>query len=232
MAYNPQQSFGYNGGTYGTQVQPVNLPNPSAALQSQIPGLPNINNQLSSLISGELSGNISPQTLQMLKNTSATNGVTTGMPGSGLNIENLLSNEGLTSNAIQQEGVGNYNSTIPTISGTQTLNPALELAGNTQNAVSAASPNPTDAANEEQTLLQQYMAELNPAGGRSATFTPSSNPYSQFPAAGGNQDYMYASNQPTTAMGGGSGSTYNPYQEFSFGGDGSSPYQWNFGQGN
>jgi hypothetical protein len=166
--FSPQQSFSYNGGAFGSNPAPINLPNPSADLNSVLPGVPGTNNQLSGVIQNELSGQISPDTMNLLQNQSAARGVSSGMPwttsGNNLNLQNLLTNAGLTSENQVSKGVSDYNSTIPTISSTQTLNPALQLEGNTQNAMDAAAPDPGAAANEEQQLLQQYMAELNPQG--------------------------------------------------------------------
>jgi len=173
--YNPQQSFSYpstdvashypqtpSQAAFGTQVGQVNLPNPSAALGAEIPGVSGLNTQLSGLIGSELAGNISPQTMQLLQNAAGTFGVNSGMPKSGLSLENLLANIGLTSQAQQQAGVANYNQTIPTVSSTQTLNPALAWEANLQNAVSAASPDPRSAAEEQLSLL---LGLSNPSGG-------------------------------------------------------------------
>lgn len=162
--YNPQQGFSYNGGAYGANVAPVNLPNPSAALAAQIPGLSGLNNQLSGVIGSELSGELSPSTMNLLKDASASAGVAGGYSGSGFQANNALANLGLTSEQVQQKGVSDYNSVIPTISGTQTLSPQLEYEANLQNAVSAAAPNPAAAAQKEQQLLQNYLSELEGGG--------------------------------------------------------------------
>lgn len=168
--YNPQQSFAYNGGAFGNNVSQVNLPNPSAALNSVLPGVSGANSQLSGLIGSELSGSVSPDVLNQLTNTAASFGVNAGLPagtpGNTLPLQQLLENVGINSQSQQQTGVQNYNQTIPTIASTQTLNPNLQYEANLQNATSAAAPNPAAAASEEQSLLQQYMSELqNPAGG-------------------------------------------------------------------
>lgn len=167
--YSGGQSFSYSGSPYGQQVQPVALPNPSAALSSVMPGVAGNNNQLSSLISSELSGNISPDVMNELQDKSAAFGVDAGLGvggGNTLNLQNLLQGIGINSEAQQAKGVADYDGVIPTVSRTQTLDPSLAYEGNLQNAVDAAAPNPAAAANEEQQLLQQYMNELkNPAGG-------------------------------------------------------------------
>jgi hypothetical protein len=171
--YNPTQNFSYNGGAYGSPVQSIPLPNPSAALNSVLPGTPGNNNQLSGLISSELSGNISPDVMNELQDKSASFGVGTGLgnaPGNTLNLQNLLTGMGINSESQQAKGVSDYNSVIPTVAKTQTLDPSLAYEANSQNAIDAAAPNPTAAANEEQQLLQQYMQELNPAGGNNGSF--------------------------------------------------------------
>lgn len=164
-AYNPQQNFAYNGGAFGNNVAPVNLPNPAADLSSVLPGTAGLDKQLSGVIGNELNGQISPQTMKLLQDKAASFGVSSGMPwttsGNNLNLQNLLGNEGLTSENQISKGVSDFNSVIPTVSSTQTLNPALQFEANSQNALNAAAPNPAAAANEEQNLLQQYLAELN-----------------------------------------------------------------------
>ena len=174
--YNPQASFSptNNSTATGTNIPQIPLPDPAAALGSQIPGLTGLNTDISSLLGTELSGGVSPSTMNLLQNKAATLGVTSGMPGSGFQNSDLLESLGLTSEGQQQAGVNNYASLIPTISGTQTLNPALQQEGNLQNAVDSAAPNPASAASEEQQLLQQYLSELNgPQGGENSSyFTP------------------------------------------------------------
>lgn len=161
--YNPQQSFAYNGGAYGANVAPVAMPQPSKDLNAVLPGLPQANQSLSNVIGSELSGEISPTTMNLLKNASASSGIASGVPGSQFQANNALANLGLTAEQLQQKGVADYNATLPTVASTQTVSPELQSQINLQNAVSAAAPNPTAAANEEQSLLQQYMSELNPA---------------------------------------------------------------------
>ena len=210
--YNPQQTFTYANNAYGSNVSPINMPNPSADLSAQLPGLSGLNSQLSGVIGSELSGSISPGTMGLLNNAAAARGVSLGQPNSPISGQIGLNLLGTTSEAQQQAGVNNYNSTIPTVSGTQTVSPALQTEVNTQNAVSAAAPNPTDAANQELSLLNQYMAELqNPAGG---TRSFSSTPYPQ-------SSQLQPLNTFGTSTGTGGGydgpsvGSYDPYSVFS-----------------
>jgi hypothetical protein len=202
--YNPQQTFSYTGGPYGSQPAPVNLPNPSADLSNLLPGLGGTNNQLSGVINSELSGTVSPDVLNQLQDKSAAFGVSVGQPagggGNSLSLENLLAGIGVNSQSQQQAGVSNYNQTVPTISSTQTLNPALQFEANTQNAVNAAAPNPTAAANQEMSLLQQYLKELeNPSSGSGSPLDATNQPPQgeSFAAAGQNPgDIHWSANPP------------------------------------
>jgi hypothetical protein len=170
-AYNPQQIFNYAGtGTgaqkkaapFGTQVAPVALPNPSMDLSAQFPNLAQANSGVSSVINSQLMGQLSPDTINQIKDQGAAWGVSAGVPGSGLATNNALRNIGLTKFAVQNQGVQNYNSTIPTISKTQTVDPNLTADVNLQNATNAAAPNPGAAASYAQSLFQQYLDKLNP----------------------------------------------------------------------
>ena len=225
--YNPQQTFTYNGGAYGSNVSPVNLPNPSSDLASVLPNVSGLNSQLSGVIGSELSGQVSPGTMSLLDNAAASRGVSLGQPNSSISNGIGLNLLGTTSEQQQQSGVNNYNSTIPTISGTQTLNPALQMEGNLQNAVSAAAPNPTAAANQELSLLDQYMAELNPpnpAGGR-GSFASAPIPQSM--------QLLPSTNSAASIIGTGGGydgtnvGSYDPYSVYStYGSSPSQPIQF------
>jgi hypothetical protein len=143
----------------------VQAPSPYSNLSAIYPNLSGTNSQISSNILNQLQGNLSPGVINNIQNQGAAWGVQSGMPGSGAAGSNMLASLGLPSEGLQQQGVANYNATLPTMYGTQTLNPALqtEIAG--YNATNAAAPDPTQAASYAKTLFDEYLAKMNPAGG-------------------------------------------------------------------
>ena len=168
------------------------LPDPNSDLSAVAPGLAGANADLMGDITGQLSGNLSPATLNALRTASAQWGVGSGA-GMGTNgMGDLASNQmfgniaGFAENQVNK-GVANYNSTIPTISGTQTLSPTLQLqaaesnqnaqnqgnALNTQiaatNALNASAPNPQQAQTYAQQLYQQYLRAMGGGGGSTIT---------------------------------------------------------------
>ena len=168
--YNPQQTFNYAGtgatksaAPFGTQVAQVNMPKPALDLGAQFPNLAQANTGVSNVINSQLMGQLSPDTINQIKDQGAAWGVSSGMPGSQLADNNSLRNLGLTKFAVQNQGVQNYNQTIPTISKTQTVDPSLTADINLQNATNAAAPDPGKAASYAQDLFQKYLSKLNPS---------------------------------------------------------------------
>jgi hypothetical protein len=132
-------------GAYGEVPGDVGVPQVASDLQAQMPGVPAMNSAASSDILSNLNGTLSPGTQNALQNASATYGVTSGMPGSDLTWNSLYGNIANASTTQQQTGLSEYNSTIPTVSGTQTVSPDLQTQIAEQNAVDNASPNPVEA---------------------------------------------------------------------------------------
>lgn len=160
---NPQPTTG--NGPFGAVPGQLGLPDPAGDLAHQIPGLSNLNSAASSGILGKLNGQLSPGTLNALKNASAQFGVSSGMPGSGLSSNSFLGNVAGASEAQQTAGVQQYNSFVPTVSGTQTVNPALQNEIATQNSLNAAAPDPTQAASYAKQLFDQYLSSMRGGGG-------------------------------------------------------------------
>lgn len=136
----------------------------------QFPNLAQANTGVSSVINSQLMGQLTPDTINAIKDQGAAWGVASGMPGSGLATNNSLRNIGLSRYAVQNQGVQNYNQTIPTISRTQTVDPSLTADINFQNATNAAAPQPGAAASYAQELFQKYLSKLS--GGGSANNAP------------------------------------------------------------
>lgn len=161
---NPGPVSGTN--PFGYIPGPVGTPDPYADLSKVFPGLGAANSQVSSDLLNQLKGVLSPETQAAIQDASARFGVRSGMPGSGLVANRTARDLGLTTEQLQQQGLQNYNSLIPTISGTQTLNPAQQIALAQWNAINRSAPDPTQAANYAKQLFDEYLARMRgPAGG-------------------------------------------------------------------
>jgi hypothetical protein len=88
------------------------------------------------------------------------------MPGSGLAANQYFGGlAGAKENQIES-GLRDYASLIPTVSSTQTLNPALQAQIAETNALNSAAPDPGKAASYAQDLFQKYLETFsNPSGG-------------------------------------------------------------------
>jgi hypothetical protein len=155
-----------NGSPFGYAPGPISLPSPATDLGAQFPNLSGTNSALSGDINAKLGGTLSPGTTNALQDAAATFGVASGMPGSGLSWNSLYGNLAGAAENQEQEGIADYNSTIPTISNTQTVSPALQTEIATQNAIDAAAPDPTASASYAEDLFQNYLQQMEgPAGG-------------------------------------------------------------------
>lgn len=160
---NPKPQQG--NGPFGAVPGPIGLPNPAGDLAGQVPGLSNLNRAASSNILQRLNSNLSNNTINALKNASAQFGIQSGMPGSQLSQNQLLGNIAGATEALQTQGLQDYNSFIPTVSGTQTVNPALQSDIADRNSVYAAAPNPTEAASYAESLYNKYLSSMRGPGG-------------------------------------------------------------------
>ena len=214
---NPAPTAG--NGAYGLVPGQTAIP-PSIYQESigSIPGLAGLGTQTATDIGSQLSGQLSPGTLGTLQDKAAAFGVGAGTPftsgtGSGsLPTSDYLESIGLTSEGLQNQGIGNYNSFLGSI-GSQQLSPELTSSISQSNAVLGSAPSPSAAVSAEQSWLQQYQQMMNPA-----VSGFSSNPagYGQFTgpsfgSLGGN----FAS---TGWADGGNPSGADPYSVYSFGG--------------
>ena len=158
---------------FGSRVGQVGMPDPFSDLSAVYPNLSETNAAVSGNIMSQLKGELSPGTISAIQDAAATFGVSSGMPGSGLQWNRALRDIGLTSNQVQQQGMQNYGSMLPVFSGTQTVNPETQFGINFQNAVSRAAPDPTAAGNYALELYNRYLEALGgsdgPAGGTVST---------------------------------------------------------------
>lgn len=160
---NPTPQSGQ--GAFGMVPGALSLPNPAGDLAAQLPGLPGLNATASQDLQSKLGGTLSPGTMNALKNAAATMGVSSGMPGSQLSWNSLYGNIAGASEAQQQQGLQDYSSLIPTVSGTQTVSPALQSQIAGTNASNAAAPNPTASASYAEQLFNQYLQQAKGPGG-------------------------------------------------------------------
>ena len=141
---------------------PITPPNPYGDLSSVYPNLSGTNAQVSGDIMSKLRGEISPATMNALKTASAQWGVGSGMgPQSGLAVNGLFGNIAGYSEKLQQEGLQDYGNLIPTISQTQTLNPALQAEIADRNATMAAAPDPAASASYAMQLFDKYLNSMS-----------------------------------------------------------------------
>lgn len=147
----PYQSSTVPGaGVYGGQVAQLGIPPNTFTQSSQaIPGFSGNAQQANSFINSELLGQLSPASRSILQDKSASWGVSSGAPGSGLAQDNWDTSRLLSSIGYQQHGLNDLGNYANWLGGMQT-NPALAAQIAEQNAISAASPNPTMVAQELQ----------------------------------------------------------------------------------
>lgn len=139
------------GGAPGT-VAPA--PSIYQQVNDAVPGLPDLTGGAAGNISAQLSGKLSPETINNIKDQGAAWGYSSGMPGSGIANNFGLRNLGLATESLQQQGIGNYLNFLTGVGSTMT-NPAVTQELAMWNATNNAAPNPA-AAN------QFLMNLLNP----------------------------------------------------------------------
>lgn len=163
--YNASPTPTRGKGAFGMVPGQINLPNPYGDLSSVYPNLSGANQSVSGNIMAELGGQLSPGTIRQLQDSAAAFGISSGMPGSQFQGYTGLRNLGLASEALTQQGIKDYNATLPTISSTQTVNPALEAQIAETNSINAAAPDPALAAQEQERLFDKYLSSLMAGGG-------------------------------------------------------------------
>lgn len=160
---NPQPQAG--SGAFGAVPGSLGLPQPYENLSGVVPNLGALNKTASGDILSNLQGTLSPATEHALQTASATFGTASGMPGSGLSYNSLYGNIAGASEGQQAQGLQQYNSFIPTASGTQTVPPGLQTQIAGTNASNAAAPDPSQSASYSEQLFNQYLNQLKGPGG-------------------------------------------------------------------
>lgn len=145
---------------YGTRVNPVTLADPYAELSAIYPNLGQTNNAISAETLRMIQGT-DPNLPILAQNTGASRGAALGVPGS--QFSDRMGDLSLYDRLAQQrqQGISNYNQTVPTISATQTNSPALQAQTQSQNNIWQSSPDPAAAAQEALRLYQQQLNQLS-----------------------------------------------------------------------
>jgi len=152
---------------YGSVPAPIGIPpNLFTQLSGAVPGFSANTAGTGDVIRSQLAGNVSPMTLNALKTGAAQFGISSGMPGSGLETNQLFGNIAGFSEGQQQKGVQNYLSEVGALGPTMT-NPNLAAEISARNAELAAAPDPKLAAEQ---AFQDWLRgfELTRAAGTPA----------------------------------------------------------------
>jgi hypothetical protein len=172
-AYNANPTPTYGTGAYGYVPGQIGMPDPAGDLGNVYPAAANQNKQIGNNITALLGGQLSPQTQMAMQNYEAAYGAGAGM-GMGTNAEpGSFSNYrgaadiGKTVEGLQQQGLQDYNSVVPTISQTQTVSPQLQTEIANINSINAAAPNPQE---HQQALKDLYLWMLDEQRGPMGEF--------------------------------------------------------------
>lgn len=158
---------------FGSRIAPI--PGVSGpTLNQAYPNLSGTNAQLSSALSSELAGQLSPATIAAINDAAASYGISSGMPGSGLATNRFPRDIGLATEGLIHQGIGDYSGAIPAVASTQTVNPNTAASLNTEinatNATNASAPDPTAANTYAQQLFDKYLRSMSrPSGGTGGT---------------------------------------------------------------
>ncbi len=193
----PQPQMG-SGSAYGAVPGPVGLP-PStySQISDVMPGLNQLTGQAGQVVGSELAGQLPSGTIGSIQDAAAAFGVTSGMPGSGLQRNMGLESLGLSALQMQQQGLQNYQSLIPTIGSTM-LSPDLISNIASQNALYAAAPDPTMAASTLTKLAGGGGGGITIGGGGGTKTVPGTT----WSPANPNAPNPYGTTMPITPTGG------------------------------
>ncbi len=191
LQLNPTPTQG-TGTAFGKVPGALGLPDPFGDLSKVAPGLAGLNKNILGNLTSESLGVISPGTRNALQLAAAQRGVGGGMgPNSGLSTNDLFGNIAGFSEGLQNQALQGYNSLIPTISKTQTVDPALQTEISNVNALRRAAPSPQQQFNLAKSLYDEYAAKVRGPGG-GISFSP--QPFSPSPllSAGGTAPTNYS----------------------------------------
>ena len=146
---------------YGSKVGQLGMPDPFGNLSGVDTQLPTQNAAAGQALTSELSGQLSPQTMNAIQNAAAAWGVNSGTPGGALQWDNALTNLGMNTEQLQNMGISNYGKLIPTESATQTVSPQLQSEISYQNLLNTAAPDPAAAGEHNLYLYLDALAKAN-----------------------------------------------------------------------
>jgi hypothetical protein len=152
-------------GIYGAVPGQTPFPQPYEDLSAIYPNLGETNAAMSRNIMAGMAGQLPQDVVNQIRDRSAAFGVSSGMPGSGLARNRGARDLGLTSLDMMKWATQAYNQTIPTISNTQTLSPALQAEINQMNAINSAAPDPTAAGRHAEDLYNRSLSRTSAGGG-------------------------------------------------------------------
>ena len=175
--FNPSGGSYTSADIYGRRPDPVTLADPAADLERAYPNLKGTNAALSEEILRMIQGT-DPNLPILAKNTGAARGAALGLSGS--EFADRMGDLSLYDRraAQRQQGISNYNATVPTISATQTNSPALQAQTQAQNNIWASAPDPAAAAQEALRLYQEQLGNLSRSYSAPSVSTPSRPTYS------------------------------------------------------
>jgi hypothetical protein len=208
--YNVNPATQSGSGTYGAVAGATDIPDVYGQLSDVYPDLGATNQATSQALLAKLQGQLSPTTVNAIQDASARFGVSSGMPGAGLQRNLSLRDIGLTSEQQQQQGLQDYGNILSAVSNTQTVKPETQIATSQANAALAAQPNPEDATNYALDLYNKYLDKINPSSATSTANDLLTQLVSRLPGSrgtttiggptGGNRGGGGGSIQPTAAQ--------------------------------
>lgn len=143
---------------YGSVPGPIAVPPNTFTQLGAVPGFNANTAGTGSVINSELSGRVSPMTLNALKSGAAQFGISSGLgPGSGLETNELFGNIAGFSEGQQEKGVRNYLGEVSALGPTMT-NPNLAAEISARNADLASAPDPKLAAEQ---AFQDWLRGFN-----------------------------------------------------------------------
>ena len=164
LAPGPSAGSGAYGATPGLTSAPPSI---FQQVGANVPGSAGLAQGSATNIASQQAGMLSPGTSNLLRDNAAAMGVTAGqpggLPGNTISNANLLTDMGLTSEGLTQQGDQNYLSFLGGVGGAQ-LNPSLLTDISQSNANLAAAPDPAAAqAAQQARLMQMYTLGLGPS---------------------------------------------------------------------
>ena len=130
-------------------------------------GMADLTKRYEGVLGNQMSGQLSPDVIESLTNSAASRGQSLGA-GGGMTSRILMNTMGLSEEALQQQGMGNYMSFLGQVGGMQN-NPELLAEIASRNATMLAAPDPTMAGQRLESLASGggggFSAFSGPGGG-------------------------------------------------------------------